>query len=66
MKTAKDVVDEWTAHRTKKYRFYMELVGGEGEVEWTGLKLSEAKTLYRLTEKHCNGNITRTGWGEME
>lgn len=61
-KTVGEVVDAWTTHRTKRYRFYIEIEGGE--VEWVGLTQAQAKTMYRVTSKHAD--VKRYGWEEMK
>jgi hypothetical protein len=67
-KTIAEVVDAWDSHRTKRYRFYMQTPDGK-DLEWVGLTINQAKSLYNLSNKHnrdLHNMFNRMGWEEIK
>lgn len=57
------VLDKY-APKSSKYLFYIETTSGE-TIEWRGLSLTVAKSMYTYTNKSQPSNVKRCGWEEL-
>ena len=56
------------APSSRLYRFYIVVrdgAGGENEVEWRGLSLTVAKSMYAYTNRCQPNDVIRCGWEEL-
>ena len=61
-----EVLEKYAPKSSKasKYRFYIETTGGE-TIEWRGLSLTVAKSMYNYTDKSQPLHVKRCGWEEI-